>query len=795
MSAASSASISSPPALTPPLTRLALIGGSSFLDSSLLSAFVSKIVSTPFGAVRLHANHEDLNQANVVFVQRHEASEEKEKYSPPHLINYKAICTALKQIGVSHVIAFGSTGSLKKTLQVGQLIMPDDWINFAPISTFDYAKGGHVGTGLDDALRRALLSTLRGAGFSVLDNGVYAQTQGPRFETPAEIRSLAIQGGDIVGMTCGHEATLCRELGLPYALVCIIDNMANGVAGVEISYEEFRAGVAKNLVTMEKVLNVVFQHFSPPPPTIQQPSGATSSKISVDSMVHARWVVPIIPAGVLEYHTLVVRDGLIVDLLPTKEAQAKYVAMEEESFMDSTLMPGFINAHTHLGMSLMRGYADDHCLSEWLTKHIWPGEKVFVSPEFVRDSCELGLAEMIRGGTTCCNDMYWFPEVCAEIVARIGFRAVVGLIVIDFPTSYANDAQEYIEKGLKLYEAMKSHPRLSFSMAPHAPYTVCDEHLKKLKDLADKVVLRNPAPTPASTTKLGSFTTPARFHIHLHETASETIESAALTPGMSCHRSVHKCRPFANFDHNLHLTGEQLIAVHMTQMTEEEIQRVAETKTQIVHCPTSNLKLASGMCPIAALHRANANVALGTDSTASNNALDMLSEIKLAAVLAKCVANDPSALPAYEALKMATFNGAVALGLDQQTGSLEVGKSADFIRVKMDTLESLPLFDVLSHLCYVSSREHVQDVWVAGRRLMRDRRLLTLDECSIKSRARVWADKMTKEKARQAEERRMQEQAAQVVPANGSTTTATTASKKRAVDETAEQSTAVKPKV
>jgi len=736
---------------------LALIGGSSFLESSALASFVRREVHTPHGAVVVHARptKDGGIDSNLYFVQRHAANPDPEKaYSPPHLINYKAIATALKQLNVSHVLAFGSTGSLKKTLPVGSLLVPDDWLHFTPISTFDYAKGGHVGTGLDQDLRQGLLSLLRSHNYSVLDSGVYAQTLGPRFETPAEIRSLAIQGGDIVGMTCAHEATLCRELGLPYAVLCIIDNMANGIAGTEISYEEFHAGVKRNLATMETILGLVLQRFAPPAEqalTNGAPAAAGSKKIVVDSLMHARWVVPILPAGVLEHHSVAVRDGRIVAVLPTAEAKATYTATHEDEFTDSVLMPGFVNAHSHLGMSLMRGYADDHCLIDWLTKHIWPGEAVFVSETFVRDSAELGLAEMLRGGTTTCNDMYWFPEALAELVDRVGMRAVIGLIVIDFPTSYASSAEEYIKKGLALYEARKLHPRLSFSVAPHAPYTVSDENLARCKKLADEVIKRNPALAPKGGAQDASkLTTPGKVHIHLHETKPEAEDSETLTPSMSCHRSQHKMRPFANFDRNLKMLDENLIAVHMTQLNSGEVARLGETKTSVVHCPTSNLKLASGLCPVASLRAANVNVALGTDSTASNNGLDMFNEMKLAAILGKEVAHDPAALPSYDVLCMATINGARALGLEQQIGSLEVGKAADMIAVRMDSLEALPIFSILSHLVYVSSRQHVTDVWVDGKRLMRERQLLTLSEQSIREKARKWQGTMMTEKIRQA---------------------------------------------
>lgn len=759
------------------ITRLGLIGGSSFLESTYLRSFEVSIIDTPHGAVIVRSNPDK----SILFIQRHAADPNPaHTYSPPHLINYKAIALAFKQLQVSHVVAFGSVGSLKKTLPVGQLLVPDDWIHFTPISTFDYAKGGHVGTGLDQTIRQTLLSLLRENGYSVLDSGVYAQTLGPRFETAAEIRSLAIQGGDIVGMTCAHEATLCKELGLPYAVLCMIDNFANGIAGVEISYEEFHAGVKRNLVTMEKVLALVLERFAP------KTNGNSAAvvpinKTIVDSLMHARWVVPIVPANtILENHTVVVTNGKIVDILPTEQAKAQYTATNEENFTKDVLMPGFVNAHSHLGMSLMRGYADDHCLSDWLVNHIWPGEAVFVSPEFVHDSVALGLAEMIRGGTTTCNDMYWYPEVTAKLIDKVGSRALIGLIAIDFPTSYASTPDEYLAKGLKLYEEMKSHTRINFALAPHAPYTVSDENLLRMKKMADEVCLR-------STVEGAPATTPAKIHIHLHETKGETDDSATLTPGMATHRSVHKCRPIENFDTNLKLLNSSLIAVHMTQLNEQEIKRLAETNSNVVHCATSNLKLASGLCPVGALSKSGVNVALGTDSTASNNGLDMFAETKLAAILAKQVANDASCIPAFEALQMATLNGARALGMDGVTGSLEKGKSADLISVRIDDLETMPLFNVISHLVYACSRQQVENVWVAGRRLMRARQLLTLDESAIKSSALKWQATMVAEKAKQA--------AAKNANMETDDSNANGNSKKRGAPETEEASSAVKPKI
>jgi 5-methylthioadenosine/S-adenosylhomocysteine deaminase len=428
------------------------------------------------------------------------------------------------------------------------------------------------------------------------------------------------------------------------------------------------------------------------------------------------------------------------------------------------------------------------CLTDWLVNHIWPGEAVFVSPEFVRDSCELGLAEMIRGGTTACNDMYWFPEVLTELVDKVGVRALIGLIAIDFPTSYAKSVDEYLAKGLALYESHPNHPRIQFSVAPHAPYTCSDETLTRMKKMAEEKIRR--AESEGAKQSKG-----AQMHIHVHETAEEVNDSAAGKPSMACHRSTQKCRPLENFDTaHLGLLSPSLIAVHMTQLTPHEISRVAATGTHVVHCATSNLKLASGLCPVAKLDSAGVNVALGTDSTASNNGLDMFAELKLAAILAKQVAGDASAVPAWKALQMATLNGARAMGMDHVTGSLEVGKSSDFITLRLDDLELVPMFSVISHIVYAATREHVENVWVAGQRLMRQRKLVTMDEADVKRRALKWQSTMATEKFRQATEKVAAVQAASASAMDVDSNGTTAASKKRGAPE-ADAPSASKPKI
>jgi 5-methylthioadenosine/S-adenosylhomocysteine deaminase len=347
----------------------------------------------------------------------------------------------------------------------------------------------------------------------------------------------------------------------------------------------------------------------------------------------------------------------------------------------------------------------------WLCEHMWPAEGKWVSPEFVRDGSRLAIAEMIRGGTTCFNDMYFFPDEVARVVEHAGMRAVMGLIVIDFPTAWAQNADEYIHKGNTLHDQLKHSPLVTTAFAPHAPYTVSDEPLQKVLMYAEELDIP--------------------IHMHVHETAHEVEEGT----------EQYGKRPLARLA-ELGLVSPRLLGVHMTQLTDEEINAHAAANAHVVYCPESNLKLASGFCPIQKLVDGGVNVALGTDGAASNNDLDMFSEMRTAALLAKGVAGDASALPAEKALSMATINGARALGLDSVCGSLVAGKAADIVAVKMDDLETQPLYHAISQLVYATGRDKVSDVWVAGRHLLKDRQLTTLDENALLDSAQRWQEKL-----------------------------------------------------
>ena len=428
----------------------------------------------------------------------------------------------------------------------------------------------------------------------------------------------------------------------------------------------------------------------------------------IDSLVHARWIVPVEPDGlVLDHHSLAIHEGRILELLPTSEAERRYRAHSVTRLLEHVLIPGLVNAHTHAAMSLLRGLADDLHLMDWLQHHIWPAEARWVNEEFVHDGTQLAIAEMLRGGTTCFNDMYFFPDVTARVSAACGMRATVGLILIDFPTAWADNAEEYLTKGLALHDEYRNDPLIGTAFAPHAPYTVSDAPLQRVRVLADELDIP--------------------VHMHVHETAHEVSEALAATG----HRPLARLQA-------LDLLSPALLAVHMTQLEDGEIQALADAGARVVHCPESNLKLASGFCPVEKLDRAGVIVALGTDGAASNNDLDMLGEMRSAALLGKAVANDASALPAHRVLRMATLHGAMALGRGAEIGSLEVGKWADIAAVRLDALETQPLYDPVSQLVYAASRHQVSDVWVAGRQLLRERVLTTLDEVAILRNARAW---------------------------------------------------------
>ncbi len=432
----------------------------------------------------------------------------------------------------------------------------------------------------------------------------------------------------------------------------------------------------------------------------------------IDLLIEARWVVPVEPHGiVLEHHAVVVDAGRIRELLPIADARQKYSARETRVLDEHALIPGLINAHTHNPMTLMRGIADDLPLMTWLTDHIWPAEARAMSAEFVHDGVELAIAEMLRGGTTCCNENYFFPDAQAATYRRHGFRALVGLPVIEFPSAWARTRDEYFDKALAVHDEYRGDGLIGTAFAPHAPYTVSNESFERVRMLSDQLDIP--------------------VHVHVHETAQEIDDS----------RRDHGVRPLARLQ-GLGIVNDHLIAVHMTQLDEAEIRLCAEAGVSVVHCPESNLKLASGFCPAEALRRAGVNIALGTDGCASNNDLDMFGEMRTAALLAKGVSGDASAFDASFALRTATLNAARALGWGDRVGSIEPGKAADLTAVRLDALETQPVFNVVSQLIYACGRHQVSDVWIAGTPKLVAGVLVDMDVATLRAKAREWRQRL-----------------------------------------------------
>ena len=431
----------------------------------------------------------------------------------------------------------------------------------------------------------------------------------------------------------------------------------------------------------------------------------------VDLVIHARYVVPVEPAGMLEWHALLVEGGRIVAVLPSSAVAQAWAPREVVDLRTHVLMPGLVNAHAHSAMSLLRGVADDQPLKSWLEQHIWPREGRHVSPEFVRDGTLVACAEMLAGGITCCNDMYFYPDAAARAYEETGMRAMLGLPVLDFPTAYAPDADGYLRAGLAARDAHKHSPRLAFSLAPHAPYTVGDASFAKVVTYAQELDL------PIQT--------------HLQETAHERDDALRDTGAT----------PLARLD-RLGVTGPSFVAIHAVHPGPGDVELLARQACHVVHCPASNMKLASGIAPVAAYVDAGINVALGTDGAASNNRIDLFGEMRLASLLAKVASGDAAALPAAAVVRMATLGGARAIGLEARIGSLAPGKDADVIAIDLAQPALAPCYDPVSHLVHAVGRENVTDVWIEGERLVADRRMTRLDPAAVTARAAAWRDRI-----------------------------------------------------
>lgn len=435
---------------------------------------------------------------------------------------------------------------------------------------------------------------------------------------------------------------------------------------------------------------------------------------AIDTLIHAKWIIPIVPEDkILENHCIVILNGEIIDLLPSEDAANRYRAEHNHQLNDHAVMPGLINAHGHSAMSLFRGIADDLPLMEWLNDHIWPAEGKWVSEDFVRDGTKLAIAEMIRNGTTTFSDMYFFPNVAAQVADEVGMRAQFCCPILDFPTIWGSGPEEYIEKAVNLAVQYADNELIEIGLGPHAPYTVSDAPLENIRDLAKEHDMP--------------------VQIHLHETQHE-VDEALQNSGK---------RPIQRLaDLGLIADDVSLQCVHMTALADEDIDHLKASAATVIHCPESNLKLASGFCEVDKLINSGITVALGTDGAASNNDLDMLGETRTAALIAKPVAKSAAAVNAHTALKMATINGAKALGIEHITGSLEIGKAADIIAINMDRLNSQPSYDPMSDIVYSVSANQVSHNWIAGKLQLNQGELVNLDERTLINMAQDWASKI-----------------------------------------------------
>lgn len=432
----------------------------------------------------------------------------------------------------------------------------------------------------------------------------------------------------------------------------------------------------------------------------------------IQLLIKAPWIIPIIPEDrVFENCAIAVNSGKIIAIIPENEVKNRFIAKQTITLDNHIIMPGLINAHGHAAMSLFRGFADDLPLEPWLSDHIWPAETRWLDAEFVRDGTELAIAEMIKAGTTCYADMYFFPEESARAAQKSSIRTQITFPILDMASNWAQNAEEYLRKGLLLQDEYRNNDLITIGFGPHAPYTVSDEVLRKIAMLAQELE--------------------APIHIHLHETAYE-IEQSIKEYGM---------RPIERLM-KLGLLSPLTQCVHMTQVNDSDIKHLQDSGAHLIHCPESNLKLASGFCPVSRLQKAGINVALGTDGAASNNDLDLFGELHTAALLGKAVAEDASACNAFGMLQMATLNGARALGIEDITGSLEPGKAADIIALNVDDLATLPIHNPVSTLVYNNRKATVSHVWVKGKALLLSGHLQTLNERELKTRARAWQKKI-----------------------------------------------------
>jgi 5-methylthioadenosine/S-adenosylhomocysteine deaminase len=441
----------------------------------------------------------------------------------------------------------------------------------------------------------------------------------------------------------------------------------------------------------------------------------------IDTLIAARWIIPIEPCRhVLEDHAVAIHQGRIVAILPEKQARERFDADQIIVRPSHVLLPGLVNTHTHAAMSLLRGAAESANLEHWLKQQVGPLERRWLDADYVRDGTELAIADMLTSGTTCFADMHLFPEAAAQIVADARIRACIGLPVLDQPTGWADSADEYLDKGLRLHDEYRDDPLITTMLAPYAPWAVSDATLTRVRRTADELEM------PVT--------------MHLNESRAEAAASGE--------------RSMARLE-RLGLLSPLLLAVHMVHVDTSDMERAAAGGINIAHCPQSNLKLGNGVCPIPALRAHGIALTLGTDGAASNNDLSLLDEMRTAALLASGIRGgteetpeeiEPDDIPpmdAHDWLQVATLNGARALGLGEMIGSLVPGKWADLCCIDLARAHTQPVYDAAAQIVYAVSREQVTDVWVAGRALVTHGELTHMNIADVLRRAQLWQQRIS----------------------------------------------------
>ena len=452
--------------------------------------------------------------------------------------------------------------------------------------------------------------------------------------------------------------------------------------------------------------------YNQPMPDAPESLFRSASTRSADLVLEPRLLLPIAPENTaLEAAAVAVGGGEILAVDSRGALQERFPNTPRLDLPRHALMPGLVNAHGHLAMTLLRGLGESEPLKAWLETTIWPLEQRWVDAEFVRDGTRLAVAEMLACGTTTAADMYFFPEVAAQVCRDAGLRLQAAFPITAVANAYSTSIDDCFAKGLDLHDRFRDDALVTTCFGPHSAYAVDRKTLERVAMLADEV--------------------DASVHIHLHETAAE-VADARRQCGSSWMQLLDA----------IGLLNENLQAVHMTAVTDDEIRLAAERGVRVIHCPHSNMKLASGVCPVAKFLAADAVVALGTDGAASNNGLDLFAEARLAALLAKSSSADPTALPASEVVALATIGGARALGLADRVGTIEPGKRADLIAVDLDAPAMQPLHDVFAQLVHSAAGPRVTHTFVDGKCLYADNEWRTLDIAETSARADVWRERL-----------------------------------------------------